>query len=353
MADEYVAFGKDTPARTVTDVGDAKVLDTTKGTGDFSSDWRPWAYSAGGALASYLLAKAFTGDDEVDKDGKKKKKGWLKALAPYLAAAGGALGGYALSGAGTGGSKGRKGEFAIKKNDDGTVSKVDLPSDGTAGYTAAGVLGTGAAASGTRGVLIHKYHVAQRSRGVLEALASREARSAAEAANREALENLNAAQRSERELNALRGTGGFDSKAYSAAVDRLAEARSRYNSVNNRFVDADNAFRDVLTRHNLNPNQLEGLGEETLKRLAHQASKIDNAEGRMIRRWLNTLGRDVPTGGGRTRRIGRILLNGRGNFWATVAQLVAAIGAGAYGRHKSGKLQNVQDALENAGYYLK
>ena len=43
MADEYVVFGNDTPARTVTDVGDAKVLDTTKGTGTSYKEYRGWA----------------------------------------------------------------------------------------------------------------------------------------------------------------------------------------------------------------------------------------------------------------------------------------------------------------------
>ena len=353
MADEYVAFGKDSPARTVTEPGEAKVLGTTSGTANFESDWRPWAYSAGGALLSYLLADALTGGEERGKDGKKKEKGWLKTIAPYLAAAGGALGGYALSGVGKGvGEKGQKGEYVIKKNDDGTISQVDMPSEGTAGYVAAGTLGAGAAGSGTRGVLNHRYHVAQRSQNVLDALSARSAREAANAENTRALNELENVRNEYK--TAITKNIGKDAR--DEILRRLAAAESEYRTANSAFVDSDNAFRNALRVAGIDDRALAGLQEDTIKRLTRQAATIQNPEGRIARGWLNNLSRDVPDHPSGTngffRRAGRRILNGRGNLWATVLQLIGAMGAGAYGYSKGSDLDDIRKATENAGYYV-
>jgi len=113
----YVVNPNGTAGRTTTDPGNAKVIG-----GDSEStpsNWNDWAYTAGGGALGYMLSKWLMGDDEDDK-GKKKNKGFLKSIIPWLSAAAGAYGGHLLSGASLS-EKGQSGEFAFKKNKDGTI----------------------------------------------------------------------------------------------------------------------------------------------------------------------------------------------------------------------------------------
>lgn len=104
-------------ARTTTDPGNATVVGGSSAATPF--DWTPWAYTAGGGALGYMLSKWLMGDDE-DEKGNKKDKGILKSLIPWLSAAAGAYGGHLLSGAGLT-DKGHKGEYAFRKNEDGTI----------------------------------------------------------------------------------------------------------------------------------------------------------------------------------------------------------------------------------------
>ena len=147
QADDYVMVGKDGQTRTSSELGDATLVDGGKG-GEKAqfTDWKPWAYTAGGGALAYILAKKLFDDDDDDGKGKKKS-GFLNSIIPYLAAVGGGLGGYAISGMGSGnGEKGRAGEAAFKVDKDGnTVMPKDVPGGGkyqgwgaAAGYAGAG-----------------------------------------------------------------------------------------------------------------------------------------------------------------------------------------------------------------------
>lgn len=120
MADnqEWQIYGPN-GTRTTNDPGAATVIG---GSGDATPSYlAPLAYTAGGGALGYMLSKWLMGDDEeTGKDGKKKDKGALRSIVPWLAAAAGAYGGHLLSGSWLS-DKGMNGEFAFRKNKDGTL----------------------------------------------------------------------------------------------------------------------------------------------------------------------------------------------------------------------------------------
>ena len=136
--------------RTTGDIGDASIVpgfggkDVTQPT-----DWGDLAYTAGGGALGYALSKWLMGDDDEDKNGKKKDNGILKSLIPWLSAAAGAYGGHLLSGSGLG-FKGENGELAFKRNPDGSIHVPNRPWSGkyvnyagSAPLAAAGVTAAG------------------------------------------------------------------------------------------------------------------------------------------------------------------------------------------------------------------
>ena len=114
--------------RTTDDPGQATVIGGEGRPADLPFDWGNLAYTAGGGALGYMLSKWLMGDDEDEKD-KKKGKGILKSLVPWLSAAAGAYGGHLLSGASSG-EPGQRGEFAFFKNEDGTVNIPHKPKSG-------------------------------------------------------------------------------------------------------------------------------------------------------------------------------------------------------------------------------
>ena len=147
-AQQYGLVNKETgDIRTSNDKGSATLVNGEGGKNEMNfTDWKPWAYTAGGGALAYLLAKKLFDDDD-DEDGKKK--GFIGTILPYLAAVGGGLGGYALSGVGN--EAGQNGEVAFKIGPDGKVQMPDKPMKGDAlKYLSGGAAATGAAA-GARG----------------------------------------------------------------------------------------------------------------------------------------------------------------------------------------------------------
>lgn len=177
MADSYTIVNNEGDIRTASNPGEATLLNPSEGGGRSTfSDMKPLAYSATGGLISYVLAKYLLGNDDDDEDNGVKKPKWKKTLngiLPFLAAAGGAYGGYKLSGRG---SKmfGRKGEIAIKNNEDGSTPSVDVndldkQKSNYAGALAGGVVG-GAGAGRT--VLNFRHGTALKAQAALDALKS-------------------------------------------------------------------------------------------------------------------------------------------------------------------------------------
>lgn len=229
QADDYVMVGKDGQTRTSSELGDATLVDGGKG-GEKAqfTDWKPWAYTAGGGALAYILAKKLFDDDDDDGKGKKKS-GFLNSIIPYLAAVGGGLGGYALSGMGSGnGEKGRAGEAAFKVDKDGKTSvPKELPRGGNlerATAAATGVVGT---ALGTR-ALAHRYY-------------TRADRMAADA-----IANYDNANMILRDAQSLRGT------ARSVAIDRaralriLGDDLSRQSAVAHALNGKRTLIRDAI-----------------------------------------------------------------------------------------------------------
>lgn len=126
-AQQYGLVNKETgDVRTSNDKGNATLVNGEGGKNELNfTDWKPWAYTAGGGALAYLLAKKLFDDDD-DEDGKKK--GFIGTILPYLAAVGGGLGGYALSGVGN--EAGQNGEVAFKIGPDGKVQMPDKPMSG-------------------------------------------------------------------------------------------------------------------------------------------------------------------------------------------------------------------------------
>lgn len=149
MAQEYYIGGPN-GNRTTTDPGSATVVSGFGGSDKKPTDWGDMAYTAGGGMLGYMLSKWLMGDGD-EEGGKKKSKGVLKSIIPWLAAAAGAYGGHLLSGSGLK-EKGQIGEFAFKKNEDGTVRVPSKPWSGKNLHRTGNVLGATGAATMAKGV---------------------------------------------------------------------------------------------------------------------------------------------------------------------------------------------------------
>ena len=152
---EYVIAGPE-GTRTSSDPGGAKVMGGGGKTSSQPSSFGDLAYTAGGGALGYLLSKWIMGDDD-DEKGKKKGGSLLRSIVPWLSAAAGAYGGHVLSGAGST-DKGRPGEFAFKKNEDGTIEIPKKPQSGGNSHRVGNVaLGT-SAVTGARSAANYIYH---------------------------------------------------------------------------------------------------------------------------------------------------------------------------------------------------
>lgn len=123
-------------------------------------DWKPWAYTGGGALASYLIAKALMDDDD------EKDKSFISKMLPWLIGSAGALGGYALS-------KYAQADddvgLIMRNNRNGTFTPAEY-SDGS-GWNEFGYSTGGAGALlGVRGLARHLRQKHQMAQNVLDAL---------------------------------------------------------------------------------------------------------------------------------------------------------------------------------------
>ena len=156
-AAKYVRVSKDGKVKPVdAEIAEKKNYPDKGGDTDVTSkpDWKHWAYTGGGALASYLIAKALMDDDD------EKDKSFISKMLPWLAGGAGALGGYVLS-------KSAQADddygLLMRDNLDGSFTPAEY-SDGSEwsrlGY------GTGGAGAllGVRGLARHlrgKYQTAQ------------------------------------------------------------------------------------------------------------------------------------------------------------------------------------------------
>lgn len=149
--DEYYVVGPN-GNRTTDDPGNAKTMWSFGGKDKTPTNWGDIAYTAGGGALGYALSKWLMGDDDDEDDGKGKKKGgMLRSLIPWLAAAAGAYGGHLLSGSALS-EKGQKGEFAFKKNEDGTISVPGRPFGGDIPHVGGSVLRWTGGLTGAKGL---------------------------------------------------------------------------------------------------------------------------------------------------------------------------------------------------------
>lgn len=268
------------------------------------SDWKQWAGVLGGGAGAYLLAKSLMGDDEIDENGKKKKKGFLKSIVPWLAAMAGGVGGsYLASGIASPVKPGKKGGVAVKVNDDGTVSLPDVKDmpTGTVPYYAAGASGAGAVGFGARG-----------------------------------LANL-WATKPER---LIRSAFDLQNEGFTRGV-----ISNRFSPDYPHFVGPGIYARNRREGEDLLRRIGERLSEANTIRLERDAART--SANPLKKLWLNT-----REGAGRNLRRG---LNWKGNF-ATAGSLAALSGAlGAWGHHRNAELERLGDAIKalESNNYIK
>lgn len=143
--------------RTTTDPGSAKVMGGGAGKSSQPFNLSSLAYTAGGGALGYFLSKWLMDDDEEDENGKKKEGGLLKSLVPWLSAAAGALGGHVLSGA-MSGNRGTSGEFAFRKNEDGSIDIPKKPRSGGTAHRVGNIALATSAVSGARSAANYVYN---------------------------------------------------------------------------------------------------------------------------------------------------------------------------------------------------
>ena len=152
-----IANPKSGTTRTTTDPGNAKIMGGGAGKSQQPLNLSSLAYTAGGGALGYFLSKWLMGDDDDDEDGKKKNGGLLKSIVPWLSAAAGALGGNVLSGS-LSGSKGNSGEYAFRKNEDGSIDIPEKPSKGGTAHRVGNVALATSAVSGARSAANYVYN---------------------------------------------------------------------------------------------------------------------------------------------------------------------------------------------------
>lgn len=256
---------------------DNKALDNKAPDGD-EMDWRPWAYTGGGGLAGYLLAKALFDDDD-------RNKSWVSKLLPYVAGGIGALGGYAMS------KHASDSDFAaaaraagydandverVATVNNGQVEDVNKPGWGRT----IGELGGGAAV-GTLGI----------GRAVLKARANN---------IMDATENM-AALRSETTLGKIQA-------AYDAALKEqisATKAFSRANPSSKRSASKRSAMKNRVSRANARVTDLKTQLDKAERAVQNLPESYRNAKSPItgdipagvVRSWEKAVVRGNPTSG--------------------------------------------------------
>lgn len=350
MADSYTIVNNEGDIRTASNPGEATLLNPSEGGGKSTfSDLKPLAYSATGGLISYVLAKYLLGnDDDDDEDQGVKKPKWkktLKGIVPFLAAAGGAYGGYKLSGRG---SKlfGRKGEIAIKNNEDGSTSAVDVndldkQKGNYAGALAGGVVG-GAGAGRT--VLNFRHGTALKAQASLDALKSLKNASLSRA---KANEKKGILDDLKKQLDENPSNGKIKAKYMAAEVEynRLNAEAARIES-NARRSLAEALRRDGKGFSNkLNAAKIGPKSEaKIMNDLANDSLRLypTTLRGKMIRPFAKNWGKGIG-------RLGGWKFTGPASLLALLGSAYAGYGDFS----KNSDLERIKAILDKAGHQVQ
>ena len=352
MADSYTIVHNEGDIRTASNPGEATLLNPSEGGGRSTfSDLKPLAYSATGGLISYVLAKYLLGNDDDDEDNGVKKPKWKKTLngiLPFLAAAGGAYGGYKLSGRG---SKlfGRKGEIAIKNNEDGSTPSVDVNDLDKQKSNYAGALAGGAVggAGAGRTVLNFRHGTALKAQAAIDALsASREAEASKKILN-ELEGKLNDARKR------IRSLSGEQKELAKAEVASLKSSFNRAKSESARLTSVANSKTDIATRLNgrkgfNNIIDAAKIGPEFEAKIMNDLAKDSlrlyptTLRGKMIHPFAKNWGKGIG-------RLGGWKFTGPASLLALLGSAYAGYG----GFSKNRDLERIKAILDKAGHQVQ
>ena len=341
---KYVIVDKDSgKLRIAKDPGNAEVLTPAKDAKKMThSDWKPWAYSAGGGALAYLLADSIMGE-ETKKD--KDESVWMRVLKksiPYAAGAAGALGGYALS---KNAADEKKNEIAREMNPDGSVSEPNMPTGDVAKGIGWGAF-AGAGAAGARAAAMWRYGDNLIGSRYLDAFNAQTAADQSVSALRDAVARRNIAA-SSAAVPGLRKNDLAQARQQSAAaeaemMEHIRRARSQISSAREAARVAGPGVPQAISR--------AGADEAYLKTLQNRSFKMNPTAGTGIKgvagRALNLLGRNV------NGRLGRFL-NMRGSLMSIPALTLLGAGAEWLGSRQSGQRKKVMDALKQEGFEIE
>ena len=341
---KYVIIDKDSgKLRIAKDPGEAKVLTPAKDAKKMiHSDWKPWAYSAGGGALAYLLADSIMGE-ETKKD--KDDSVWMRVLKksiPYAAGAAGALGGYALS---KKAADEKKNEIALEMNPDGSVSEPNIPTGAAAKGLGWGAF-AGAGAAGARAAALWRYRDNLIGSRYLDAFNAQTAADQSLSALKDAVSRRNIAASSA-------AVPGLSGKALTQANQQSAAAEAEMMEHVRRTRKAISSAREAARVAGPRAPQAiarAGADESYLKTLQNKSFKMNPTAGTGIKgvtgRALNLLGRNV------NGKLGRFL-NMKGSLLSIPALTLLGTGAEWLGSRQSGQRKNVMDALNQAGFKIE
>ena len=344
MEKKYVIIDKNSgKLRIAKEPGDAEVLTPAKDAKKMiHSDWKPWAYSAGGGALAYLLADSIIGE-ETKKD--KDESVWMRVLKksiPYAAGAAGALGGYALS---KNAADEKKNEIALEMNPDGSVSEPNMPTGDVAKGIGWGAF-AGAGAAGARAAALWRYRDNLIGSRYLDAFNAQTAADQYVSALRDAVARRNIAA-SSAAVPGLTRRGRAQANQQSAAaeaemMEHIRRSRRPISSAREASRVAGPEAPKAIARAGADEAYLKALQKTSLKMNPTAGTGIKGAAGRA----LNFLGRNV------NGRLGRFL-NMRGSIMSIPALTLLGTGARWIGSRQSGQRKKVMDALKQEGFEIE
>lgn len=337
MAKKYVIVDKDSgKLRIANEPGEAKVLTPAKDAKKMTrSDWKPWAYSAGGGALAYLLADSIMGEEtKNDKD----ESVWMRVLKksiPYAAGAAGALGGYALS-------KKAANEIALEMNPDGSVSEPNMPT-GTAAKGLGWGAFAGAGVAGARAAALWRYRDNLIGSRYLNAFNTQTVADQSISALKDAVSKRNIAA-------GAAAAPGLSGKALAQANQQSAAAKAEMMEHVRRTREAIRSAREAARVAGPGAQKAiarAGTDDAYLKTLQNNANKMNPTSGTGIKgvagRGLNFFGRNA------NGMLGRIS-NMKGSLLSALAMSLLGTGAEWLGSRQSGQRKNVLDALKREGF---
>lgn len=343
MEKKYVIVDKDSgKLRIAKEPGEAEVLAPAKGAKKMiHSDWKPWAYSAGGGALAYLLADSIMGE-ETKKD--KDESVWMRALKkliPYAAGAAGALGGYTLS---KKAADEKKNEIALEINPDGSVSEPNMPTGTAAKGVGLGAF-AGAGAAGLRAAALWRYRDYLTASRYLDAYNAQTAADQSVSALRDAVSRRNIAA-SSAAVPGLQGRALTQARQQSAAaeaemMEHVRRTRAAIRSARESARIAGPEAPQAIARAGADEAYLKTLQNKSLKMNPTAGTGMKGVSGRA----LNFLGRNVKGRPGK-------FLNMKGSLLSIPVLTMLGTWAESLGSRLSGQRKKVLDALNQAGFKI-